>query len=189
MRPGYYGIAVILALLSAAVMGQTRPAGQNDADAKPGVGPMRVEHLKGFSYIYVSRQATLKTIGQVFSVEVPKLLAALKTGEIQLRGGLIAVYHGMTADRNQKFDVDIGFPVDEGAMAPEGYQLVPLNAADCATVLFSGHMAEIGQAYQQLYSRLYARGLQPAPETREYYLYVEDYDSPNNVVLVAVVLK
>lgn len=187
MRRGYCGIAIILAMLPAAVMGQTRPAG--DADAKPSVGPMRVEHLKGFNYVYVSRQASIRTIGQVFAVEVPKLTAALKTGEIQLRGGPISVYHGMTADPNQKFDVDIGFPVDAEAMAPEGYQLVPMNAANCATVLFSGRMAEIGQAYQHLYPQLNARGLQPAPETHEYYLYWEDFNSPNNVVLVAVVLK
>ena len=183
------GMAVILALLAAAVMAQTRPAGQNGADAKPSVGPMRVEHLMGFNYLYVSREATLKTIGQVFAVELPKLIAALKTENIQMRGGMISVYHGLTADPSRKFNVDIGFPVEAGAMAPEGYQLLPLSDTNCATVVYSGRMAEIGQAYQQLYPKLFARGLQPTGDTREYYLYWEDANSPNNVVLVAVVLK
>lgn len=79
--------------------------------------------------------------------------------------------------------------VEQGPQAPPGYQSNQLNAIDRATILYTGDMANIGQAYGALFQALSATEKIATGETREYYLHFEDDKSPNNVVLITAVLK
>ena len=58
-----------------------------------------------------------------------------------------------------------------------------------ATVLYTGSVFEVGQCYQKLFPAIKQMGLEPSGEEREFTLYFEELESPNNVVLVQVGVK
>jgi hypothetical protein len=91
------------------------------------------------------------------------------------------------------FDLKIGNAVDDNAVAPEGYEIDPLLPVDCQTILYGGSLAKLGLAFQKFAPELYGYGRSsdstPTGEMREYVLYFEDPDSPNNVTLIAAVVK
>jgi effector-binding domain-containing protein len=179
-----------LCLWSIPAISQTQPPIQKPnpatvVDTQPSIGPMRVRLLPAFSFLYAMRNTTLNTIGPTADAEIAKLLAAMKANGIQPVGPAVLIYHSMTGDRNQKFDLDIGMQVADNAVAPQGYQLSHKAAAHCATVLFGGSVADVGQAYRDLFTNLSTRDLIPTGETREYYLTWDGGGSPNNVIWIA----
>ncbi len=54
----------------------------------------------------------------------------------------------------------------------------------CATMLLCGSYAHLGQAYEALNKAIAQAGIKPTAEARDYYLYEEGDDSPNNVTMV-----
>lgn len=182
-------VALKIALLSifspSILLAQTRPS--EDVS----VGSVRQLTLPGFNFLYVDTQATQKTIGDTSKTEIPKLFAAMKGANIQPHGPLVFVFQGLAADPNAVFDLKIGIAVDDSAIAPDGYELDALPPAECQTILFGGPFTKLGQAFQKLMPKLYGQNSDSAPtgEIREYFLYYENVTSPNNVTLIAGVLK
>ena len=88
------------------------------------------------------------------------------------------------------FTLDIGFPVADKVTAPENLKVRKLESPKSATVLYSGKLTDIGEVYRDLYGTLLTSAdMKPTSESREHYLYWEGVDSPNNVVMIQVVLK
>ena len=87
-------------------------------------------------------------------------------------------------DPNKPFTLDIGVIVKDGNPKPDGIQLNKVGPLHCASVLYTGPIAQIAQAYGKLYGELGRRGLQPTDVSREVYLYWEGPDSVNNVIQV-----
>ena len=191
MRTLYRAIVIgALCLSSAPAISQTQPAIEKPnapvvVDLQPSIGPMRLRELPAFGYLYVTRNTTLNTIGPTVDAKIAKLLAAMKANGIGPVGPPVLIYHNMTGDPNQKFDLDIGMEVADSAVAPAGYKLAHKAAAHCATVLFGGSVADLGQAYKELFTNLSTRDLIPTGETREYYLTWDGGQSPNNVIWIA----
>ena len=152
-------------------------------------GPVRRLDLAGFSFLNVDKKVMLKTISQTAGEEVPKLRAAIKAANIQPRGPVVFIYPSMTGQPDAVMDAKIGIVVEETPTAPEGYQLDEFPTATCQTVLHGGPMTTIGQAFQALGPGLCGGGTAPTGEIRVYCLYFEAADSPNNLTLIACVVK
>jgi len=179
---------------SAAAEPATRPAESGQQAAQPAaclVTPMRVGQFKGSdSYYYVEAETTFTDLKQTIDQLLPKIEAAINSGRVQPQGGLIFVYHGATTDPSKSFRLQVGVPT-RGAVgeAPDGAMIRQLQPLRAASVIFSGELLDLPQAYQKLYAELFAAGLIPTGETRELYLYWEGPESSNNVVLILAAVK
>jgi hypothetical protein len=167
------------------LLAQTRPS--EDVS----IGSVRKLTLPAFNFLYVDTQTMLKTIGDTSKKEIPKLYLAMRASNIQPHGPLVYIFQGLTADPTAVFHMKIGIAVNENAVAPDGYAVDPLPPVACQTILYGGPFAKIGQAFQQLIPILYGGSPDSTPtgEIREYFLYFEDANSPNNVTLIAGVVK
>ena len=145
---------------------------------------MRVQDYKAETYFYTSTETTINQIHGVVSDTLPKMFAAIKENNVDVTGPMIFVYHGATQDRDKPFQLEIGFMVAAGAKEAGDFKVRELAAFHCASVIYSGPIAQVGLAYQGLFTELFGAGLQPNGETREMYLYWEAPDSPNNVQII-----
>jgi hypothetical protein len=178
-------IALASILFPSLLLAQTRPS--EDVT----VGSPRQLTLPGFNYLYVDVQTTRKTIAEAAAREVPNLFAALQAANIQLRGPMVFITEDRPADPDAVFDLKMGIAVGKNAVAPSGYEVDPLPPVECLTVLYGGPLSMIGQAFHKLLPSLDGPASVSAPtgEIREYFFYFESATSPNNVTLIASVLK
>jgi effector-binding domain-containing protein len=87
-------------------------------------------------------------------------------------------------DRSQPFTLDIGFIVSRETVGFEQFKVRQENTFRCATVLFSGPISSIPQAYDKLMSAVSAAELKPTMTFREINLFWEGPESPNNVIQI-----
>jgi predicted transcriptional regulator YdeE len=187
---GVFLLALAVVLLAGASLAAAEEA-KEPPEAKPEflVGEMRIQRLPGPTYLHAETETTLAKIGQVAGETIPALLKALAEGNVRLPGPMINVYRGATGEMDTPFKLCIGFAVAEGTKPVGVYKVKKLDDFRCATVLFSGPMAKIGEAYGKLFPALTAAGHTPTGETREYYLYWESDKSPNNILLIQAGIK
>jgi len=160
-------------------------------EAKPEfvVGEMRLQRLSGPTLLHADTETTLAKIGAVAGQVIPAILKAADEGHVRITGPLVFVYQGTTGQPDTPFKLTIGLPVAEGTKPVGDFKVRKLADLRCATVLFSGPMAKLGEAYGKLFPALMAAGHVPTGETREYYLYWESPESPNNVLLIQAGIK
>ncbi len=178
-------IALASMLFPSVLLAQTRPS--EDVS----IGSPRRLRLPGFNFLFVDTQVTRQTIGDTARTEIPNLFVALKIANIQPRGPMVFMFQNPPADPNAVFELKIGIAVGKDAVAPNGYEVDELPPVECQTVLYGGPLAKIGQARQELMSSLNGAGPDSAAtgEIREYFYNFEGANSPNNVTLIAGVLK
>jgi len=153
------------------------------------ISGMRVQELKGMTYMFVSAQSTLGQIGDNIRQSMEKIQPALKSGQVRPIGPALIIFHGVNGDPNNQFPLEVGFPVAVDATAPDGLQVKKLDSFRCATVLYSGGMQDIKHAYEAVYNDLTNAGLEPTDEGREAVLLFEGPDSVNNVAMIQVGVK
>lgn len=153
------------------------------------VSDLRVQEFPARNYAYITQQTTLAQIGTVIGPALEKLGEAIMQQQIQPVGAPIFVYKGATGEMDKPFEMQIGFPVTDAAKAEGDILVRALEKYRCATVLYSGAMKDIGQAYGKIFSELQQAGLQAAGDSREMHLYFESPESPNNIVLIMVAVK
>jgi len=151
---------------------------------EPIVTKMRVQDYKAETYFYIQTETTINQLSAVVPETLPKLFAAIKENSVDISGPMIFVYHGATQDRDKPFQLEIGFAVAPGSKEAGDFKVRELAAFHCASVIYSGPIAQVGLAYQGLFTELFGAGLQPTGETREMYLYWEAPESPNNVEVI-----
>ncbi len=151
---------------------------------------LRVQEFPARTYLYTEQQTTLAQIGPTVGQMMGKIVQAIGGGEFNVVGPPIFVYDGATGEMDKPFTLQVGFPVADGTKSDDDELRVrPLERYRCATVLYSGSMANIGQAYQRIFPELAQAGLTPVGGSREMHLYFESPESPNNVVLIQVGVK
>jgi predicted transcriptional regulator YdeE len=168
------------------------PAAKADAPADDQdfvISQMRVQELKGMTFLFVSSQTTLGQIGDQIRQSMEKIEPAIKAGQVKPVGPSLIIYHGVNGDPNTQFPLEVGFPVAPDTTAPDGFEVKKLDTFRCATVLFSGSMQNIRHAYEAVYNDLQGAGLEPTEEGREAILLFEGPDSVNNVALIEVGVK
>jgi effector-binding domain-containing protein len=168
----------------------TQPAAKPDAPAAGDqnfvLSPMRVQELKGMNYEYLSTKTTLGQISDQIRQTMAKIEPVVNMGQVRPIGPAVIIFHGMNQDPSAPFTVEVGFPVADGAKPADGFEIAKLDKFRCATILFSGSMQDVHNAYEKLYTDLFAAGLTPSDESREAILLFEGEDSVNNVSMIQV---
>ena len=83
--------------------------------------------------------------------------------------------------------IDIGFPVGENTSAIPGMEVGRLESGLAATSIYTG--STTGMNMGHLYSEIEAAGHMPSGVMRMRNLYYEDDKSPNNIVLIEIMLQ
>jgi len=151
--------------------------------------PIKITSLKASPYMYVSEQTTIDTIWDVIDKRMREMNVGMKDGAFSPAGPPVFVFHDAGPDRNKPFTLDIGFPVDANAVAAGDYQLGKLESTREATAVYMGSFLQLGQAYRRIYAEIFAAGLTPTGDRRERFLYYDDFESTNNVVLIEIMVK
>ncbi|MGH7176817.1 MAG: hypothetical protein ACREJC_05495 [Tepidisphaeraceae bacterium] len=182
--------AVLLTAVVSCILRAAEPA-KPDPGPRDGfvVSKMRVQEFKGTSYFFTTTQTTIAQMSPVVTKMMQDLGAAVGEHSVHVMGAPVFVYKGATGEMDKPFTLEVGFPVDSATKPVGEFKVRELEPMRCATVLFSGPMAQIGQAYQQVFPELFAAGLQPSGESREMHVYWEGLESPNNMVLIQIGLK
>jgi len=177
-------IALVIAfmlVMSGISRGAERPA-TRPADYV--IGPMHVQTIPEMTYVYAGTRTTLAEIAQVVGKILPKLEATVAEMKSRPKGPVLFVYHGASPDPAVPFDVELGFPFAEDVKAPGDFNVKKLKEFRCATILLTGTMQHLGEAYMELFGQLAQAGYQPTGETREVYLYWDGPESANNVIQI-----
>lgn len=143
------------------------------------VGP--VEH-----FVYMETETSLGEIAEALQEVWAPMIEAENSGAIRVDGPGVFVYTGMTGGPDQPFTLQTGFPVAESNNTPDGASRGTLPAFHAATFYYTGALANIGQAYGEVFRQLDAAGHQPTGQNRELYLFWHRDDSPNNVIEIQI---
>lgn len=149
------------------------------------VSDMRVQTIPGFSFLYQSSRTSLADISATATRTISELQAAIHDGKFRPDGPLVFIYHDMM-DLSQPFMLDVGFMVPEGTSAFGSNKLQKIETFKCATVLFSGPLSHLSDAYGKVMEAVGRSGLRPTGTSREVYLYWENPQSTNNVVQIQI---
>lgn len=175
--------AVVVFIIAVGLLAQEKPKSEASAS------PMAVRTLKGCTFFHRSIETDLQSSATRIEAEMKSLGEEMKSARIMPKGAPIFVFHDPTPEAGKTFTVEMGFPVAEGTKAPADSKVKSLESIKSATMLFSGPPAELHGAYEQLYQQIGQAGLTAGSELRQYSLYWEGVDSPNNVMLLQVELK
>src|SRR5262249_40442375 len=138
----------------------TKPAAKPDAagggDEQFVISKMRIQQFTPHTYIFAETQTTLQEIGPVVMQIIPKFMETIKDGKVDINGPMVFVYQGVVIDQSKPFNLQVGMLVADGTKDVGDYHVRQLDQFRCATVLYSGAVANIGQAYQQLFTDLFA---------------------------------
>jgi effector-binding domain-containing protein len=192
-------VLVTLVLVSAtylAAQPATQPAKANEPPGAAAdlpefvISDLRVQDFPAVTYLYTEQETTIAELGQVIPAMMAKLGEVIEGGSVQIRGAPIFVYDGATGEMNKPFKFQVGFPVAEGTKVDAAdLQVRQLEPYHCATVLYSGSMANVGQAYQKVFTDIMAAGLKPKGGSREMHMYFENPESPNNIMQIQVAVE
>ncbi len=152
------------------------------------IGEMHLQTTPAMTCISGSAQTTFEKMMEVINKYMPMIKAADAEGKIHPAGPGMFVYRDMK-DMTQPFTLDIGWVVAADSKDVGELKVRKLEAFKCATVLFTGPVNHLGNAYGKLIGQMATANLTPGTETREMYLYFEGVDSPNNVVQIQVGYK
>ncbi len=164
----------------------TLAAQQAPKDSDVSVSPMTVRTLKGCTFLYRSIETDMQNSAQRIEAEMKSLAEEIKSAKIMPVGAPIFVFHNPTPEVGKTFTIEMGFPVAAETKAPANSKVRSLEPLRAATVMFSGAIPALRGAYEQLYHQIGQAGLTPGTELRQYTLYWESVDSPNNVMLLQV---
>ncbi len=164
---------------------------ENPAAADVGenaTSPVRVQDMGAITFFHTTVKTTYEKMDIVGPI-IEDLMKAVKEKNIDADGMVAFIYQGASIEPGKEFELSIGMTVSAGTEGFDKWQVKDLPVFKCATVMHSGHLKSIGLAYQKLFPELFAKGLQPTGESREFYMYWEGEDSDNNVMLVQVGVK
>ena len=155
------------------------------------VGEVRLRTMAPITYAYVETETTFDKLGEVVLATIPQLSKAAQEGKFRITAPFVLAYpSGSVHLTPQKaFKVQIGMKVQGQAVESGEVKLRKTEEFRAATVLYTGPMAGMGECYQKLIPAISQMGLEMTGEEREFTVYFEGMDSPNNIVLVQVGVK
>ena len=157
---------------------------------QPVIGEMIVQSVPAKNYLQGGFETKFKGMGELVGKTLNELFHAAKEEKIGLHGPVVHCFFGAPHREPEKqFKMETGFYVRKGSPVVGKFRVRKLPEYRCATILYVGPSAHIGDAWQQLYRSVKSQGLKPTDEERELYLYWEGADSPNNIVQVQVGVK
>jgi effector-binding domain-containing protein len=165
-------------------LGAASAAGQ---EAPPVIGQMIVQTIPARHFVFGGIETDFQRMVTPVVQTLTDLAARGVEQKVGLRGPVVHYFYGAPHRMpDQPFKMETGHFVPAGTPAVGEFPVRELPEFKCATLLYVGRGAQIGDAWQALYRAVRAAGLTPTEEERELYLYFEGTDSPNNVVQVQV---
>lgn len=192
MRSRITIVGLGLALAGAAVTVGRAADREKPAAGQPAVqiGDMQVRTMAAVTYAYVEAETTFDKLGEAIGQAMPKIQKAVESKKVTPAGGFVLIYpKGAHADPGKTFAVQIGQIVADGGAGDGDVKVRKTEPFKCAAVVYNGPTTEQGRAWQSLLPAVKAAGLTPTGEEREYTLYWEGLESPNNVVYVLAGVK
>jgi effector-binding domain-containing protein len=193
--------ALLLAFAIVAAMFARHPSiaqQQPDPNAPPDQADWTCSNLRlvtvpKSTYFHTTFTTTFAEMDKV-SPMVEEMFKTLKEQSIDWfsdeRAGYVTfIYKGVQQDRTQPFELSIGMTVPAGTKPVGKYEVRELDEFRSATALYNGPLQSMGNAYQKLFTDLFAAGHTPTDEVREVYLYWEGVQSNNNVVWIQAGLQ
>ena len=149
---------------------------------------MRQQVLAGTKFVYTKKETSFIEFGELIGPMIEKALTASGEGKMGAPAGTITfVYRGITGgDPTARFTLEVGLPVGNDGKAPEGFEMAELPPFRCASLIMTGPMSGMPEAYGRLMGEIQAAGLTPTGVNRESYLYWEGMDSRNNITHIAM---
>jgi len=180
---------VAVALLFAACLTVCAEEGSSGtAPREYAIGEMRVQTLTGFEFLYVSKEITHDQIPAAIGELVGKAMGAMKEANITRSelptGSVICIYHD-AVKVGERFTLEAGFMVSAGTMPAGEAKVKTIEPWRCATVVYAGGISHLIEAITKLGQEVERAGLKSDGEYREYYVYWEGVESPNNITLMA----
>ena len=130
-------------------------------------------------------------LGDAIAEAIVQMVKSAEEGKYKMTSLFVLSYPGGTAHvtPQKPFKVQIGVKV-EGEVTPTGnVKLRKTEDFRAATIIYTGPPAGIGECYQKLMPAIRDMGLELSGEDREFTLYWEGFESPNNIILVQVGVK
>jgi effector-binding domain-containing protein len=143
---------------------------------------MRVQTMPSTPFFFVRTETTMDGLSEAIDRVMPLLVSAREEGGVTIAGPLVMRYLGESM--GGAFRLEAGYPVAEGTQPAGEAQVATLPPFSCASLLYSGGMDHLSDAYDLLMEAIQDAGLQHVEEAREWCLYFEEDDSPNNVTLI-----
>jgi effector-binding domain-containing protein len=153
------------------------------------VGEMHIQTLPAVNYLYGGSETTFEKLKDVIDKYLPMLTKGIEAGEIHPKGQAMFIYKGVQEDMSKPFTLEVGWCVSDNTKAMGELKVRKLPEVKCATMLYTGSVANIAKVYEKLMPAVAKVGLTPAGDVREYYLNWEGAESLNNVIQVQVELK
>jgi effector-binding domain-containing protein len=145
------------------------------------IGQMRLQTVREETFFYVSCQPTAMS---ALDQELDKLVPILEVAQAQAHvgdGAPVIIRYYKTGEPGL-FTMEVGVPVRSGTLPAGEAQVMTLPPVRCASLIYWGSLAHIGQAYETLMRAIKAAGLEHSGESREWYYHFEGDTSPNNVI-------
>ncbi len=158
--------------------------GQPSAVPEYVFGEVRTQTWGPFTYLSVGDAAPMSTLDALLDRLIAALDSACDAAGMRSIGPVVLRYGTQPGAGADVWWMEAGYPVRPGTPAAPGTVVRDLPAFRCATLLYSGSLAHMGIAHERLTSGIRAAGLRAGAEGREWYLYFEGDDSPNNVMLL-----
>ncbi|HRK29761.1 MAG TPA: GyrI-like domain-containing protein [Tepidisphaeraceae bacterium] len=155
------------------------------AEGESVTSAMRVQEMGPLNFFHTTVTMTFEKMDGVAQI-IGEMEAAIKEKKITAGGTVIFVYQGAAPDPTKEFELSIGMHVEAGTEGFDKWKVTELPSFKAATVMHSGPVKTISTAYQKIFPEIFAKGLQPTGENREFYLYWEGEESANNIMLVQV---
>jgi hypothetical protein len=194
-------ILPVVAVLAFAAMGCQLHTRANEAgfDLPPApsaatlpysVSAMHVQFIGSKNYLFTPTRVSFDEMASCLSPVVGSIRHLSAAGQILPADSMLLVYHDPSEDPSVPFDLEIGVPIrGASTLPPAGFEVRPLPAFYCATLLYRGPVKLLGKAYDKLIREMIERGLVPSEETRESYLVWDSPDSSKNVVQIEVGIR
>ena len=180
-------VLVLGALTDSTVYGQ-------DREKEPVIGEVRLRVMAPITFAYVPAETTFDRLGETIGEAMPLIEKAATEGKVRVTSPFVLSYPEGSAHlmHNKQFKVQIGLKVEEGSTPQLEGGDVKVRTTEpfkCATIMYMGPIARIGDSYQKLFPAIEKMGLAPTGEEREFTLYFESLESGNNVILIQVGVK
>ncbi len=177
----------VLLVCGVLVRGDDKPAPSRPVIS---IGEMRIQTVPALTYLYVPAETSFAKMGEPVKAGFDKLFGAAAEAKLLLARPTMLVYQGNPHFHPEKdFKMEIGLIVADETEAPAGLEIRKTQPFKCATILYTGPVADQGQAYQKLIPALTAAGLTPTGEERELCLLWMGPDSVDNIFMMQIGIK
>lgn len=147
------------------------------------VGEARIQTVRGINFFYLNTETTLETMGPVVDELMDGVTAARDAAGITTAGPFLMRYL-IHSGIDGPFTMQIGFEVGDEVKPVADVRLERLPPFRCVSTVYSGDLEHLGPAWGTVDECIEEAGLQGTSEYREWYLYFETPESPNNIILM-----